>query len=67
MVKNLPAKQEMQVRSSHQEDPLEKEMALQCSWIEDPGGLQSMGSKRGRHDLATKQHQQVFVDAQAFL
>ena len=33
VVKNLPAKQEMQVRSSHQEDPLEKEMALQCSCL----------------------------------
>ena len=24
-------------------------------WIEEPGGLQSMGYKRARHDLATKQ------------
>ena len=36
LVKNLPAKQEMQVRSSHQEDPLEKEMALQCSCLRNP-------------------------------
>ena len=28
VVKNLPAKQEMQVRSWGQEDPLEKEMAI---------------------------------------
>ena len=24
-------------------------------WIEEPGELQSMGCKRARHDLATKQ------------
>ena len=24
-------------------------------WIEEPGGLQSMWSQRGRHDLATAQ------------
>ena len=29
MVKNLPAKQETQVQSLGQEDPLEKEMAIQ--------------------------------------
>ena len=46
-VKNLPAVQERQetwVRSLGQEDPLEKEIA------EEPGGLQSMGSQRVRHD-----------------
>ena len=38
------------------EDPLEKEMATHSSiawripWIEEPGGLQSMGSQRVRHD-----------------
>ena len=31
MVKNLPAMQEMQVRSLGQEDPLEKEMATRSS------------------------------------
>ena len=31
MVKNLPAKQEMQVQSLHWEDPLEKEMATHSS------------------------------------
>ena len=30
-VKNLPAKQETQVRFLHQEDPLEKEMATHSS------------------------------------
>ena len=46
MVKNLPAKEESQVWSLGQEDPLEKEMATRSSslaweipWIEKPGGL----------------------------
>ena len=57
MVKNLPAKQEMQVRSWGQEDPLEKEMATHSSilawetpWTEESGGLQSTGSERVKHD-----------------
>ena len=40
-----------------QEDPLEKEMATHSSmlawripWTEEPGGLQSLGSQRVRHD-----------------
>ena len=56
-VKNLPAMQETQVQSLGQEDPLEKEMATHCRilawrvpWIEEPGGLQSMGSQRVSHD-----------------
>ena len=43
------------------EDSLEKEMAIHYSvlaWeitgIEEPGGLQSIGSQRVRHNLATK-------------
>ena len=50
LVKNLPAKQETQVQSLGQEDLLEKEMATHSStlawkipWMEEPGGLQSMG------------------------
>ena len=57
MVKNLPAMQETWVKSLGQEDPLEKEMAAHSSilarrnpWTEEPGGLQSMGSQRVRHD-----------------
>ena len=45
-VKNLPAKQETQVRSLGREDPLEKGMAMHSSilawrilWTEDPGEL----------------------------
>ena len=51
-VKNLPAMHETQVQSLGREDPLEKGMAT-CSsmlaWrtprIEEPGGLQFMGSQ----------------------
>ena len=57
MVKNLPAMQKTWVQSLDQEDPLEKEMAIhfrilawEIPWIEEPGGLQSMGSQRVRHD-----------------
>ena len=56
-LKHLPATWETWVRSLGQEDPLKKEMATQTSilawripWIEEPGGLQSMGLQRVRHD-----------------
>ena len=56
-MKNPPAMQENQVRCLVGEDPLEKEMATHSSvlaweipWSEEPGGLQSMGSQRVRHD-----------------
>ena len=57
IVKNLPAVQETRVRSLGREDPLEKSMATHSSilaweilWTEEPGGLQSMGSRRVGHD-----------------
>ena len=50
MVKRLPAMRETRVRFLGREDPLEKEMAIHPStlawkipWMEEPGGLQSMG------------------------
>ena len=56
-VKNLPAMQETLVQSLGREDPLEKGMATHSSilawripWTEQPGGLQSVGSQRIRHD-----------------
>ena len=56
-VKNLPAVQKTKVWSLGQEDPLEKEMTTHSSvlawrilWTEEPGGLQSMGSQRVRHN-----------------
>ena len=58
MVKNLPEMQETWVRSLHWEDPLEKEMTTHSSILawrilgtEEPVGLPSMGSHRGRPRL----------------
>ena len=52
LVKNLPAMQEIRVRSLGREDPLEKEMATHFSILaweiprtEEAGGLQSTGSQ----------------------
>ena len=60
MVKRLSTMWETRVRSLGWEDPLKKEMAIHSStlawktpWTEEPGGLQSMGSRRGGHDWAT--------------
>ena len=54
--------QETWVWSLGQENPLEKEMATHSStlaweipWTEEPGELQSMGSWRVGHNLATKE------------
>ena len=56
-LKRLPPTWEIQVRSLGREDPLEKEMVTHSSilawkipWTEEPGGLQSTGSQRVRHD-----------------
>ena len=60
LVKNLPAIRETWVQSLGREDRLEKEMATHSSilawkipWMEEPGGLLSMGLQRVRHDQAT--------------
>ena len=62
MVKNLPAKQEMGIRSLEVpslswEDPLEESMITHSSILawripstEEPGGLQSIGSQIVGHD-----------------
>ena len=57
MVKRLPTMQETRVRPLGWEDPLEKEMATHSStlawrnpWMEEPGGLQSMGPQRVGHN-----------------
>ena len=57
MVKNPPAMQETLVQSLGQEDPLEKGIVTHSSILawripgtEEPGGLQSMGLQRVRHD-----------------
>ena len=57
MVKNLPAMWDTQVQPLGWEDPLEKGMVTHSSilawgipWTEEPGGLQTMGSQRVRHN-----------------
>ena len=70
MVKNLPANagslQKTQVWSLGQEDPLEEETAAHSSiltweipWIEEPGGLQSMGVAK-ELDMTKQRKQQSF-------
>ena len=65
-VAHLPM-QKTRVQSLDWEDPLE-EMATHSSilawripWTEEPGGLQSMGSKRVRYSLGIEQQQQVLL------
>ena len=65
-IKRLPARQETQVQSLGQEDPLEKEMATHSSILackipqtEKPGRLQCMGSQRVGHDWATSHGHQL--------
>ena len=60
VVKNLPVNAGDRVLSFGQEDPLEKEMvthsntlAWKIPWMEEPGGLQSMGLQRVGYDLVT--------------
>ena len=57
MVKCLPTMWESRVQPRGREDPLEKETAPHSStlawkipWMEEPSGLQSMGSQRVGHD-----------------
>ena len=57
MGENLPAIQETWVRSLGWEDPLEEGtethssiFAWRLPWTEEPGGLQSTGLLRVRHD-----------------
>ena len=63
-VKNPPAMQENRVQSLGQEDALEKEMAIhssilawKISWIEEPGGLQSMDSQESDKTEQLNHHQ----------
>ena len=60
MVKHLPTMGETWVQTLGQEDLLEKEIATpsiilawRIPWMEDPGGLQSMGSQRVRHHFTS--------------
>ena len=60
MVNNPPAMQEIWVRTLGWEDPLGRAwhptsvfLPGESPWTEEPGGLQSMGSQRVRHDWVT--------------
>ena len=60
---SLPEMQKTLVWSLGQEGPLEKEMTTHASilawkilWIQEPGGLQSMGLQRIGHDWAINTH-----------
>ena len=62
-VKNLPATWETRVQSLGQEDPLEQEMGIHSNilawripWTEEPGGRQSTGSQKVKHDNVTNTH-----------
>ena len=68
LLKSPPAIQEARVQPLGQEGSLEKEMATHSSilawkipWTEEPGRLQSMGSQRVGHDLATKPQKLILV------
>ena len=65
LVKNLPANpgdKEMQVQSLSQEDSLEERticssiLTWRIPWTEQPGGLQSIGSHRVRHNRSNLAH-----------
>ena len=69
MVKNPPAMQETRHQSLGREDPLEKGMAThssilawRISWMEEPGGLQSMGLQES--DMTYQLNHQHIVDLQ---
>ena len=57
--------QETWVQSLDWEDPLEERathssiLCRKIPQIDEPAGLQSMGSQRARNDLAGKQQQQI--------
>ena len=62
----------MWVQSLAWEDPLEKEMETHSSilawkipWTEEPGGLQSMGSQRVRHECTA--HTRIILYCSLFL
>ena len=70
MEKNLPTMQETCVQSLGWEDPLEKGMATHFSilawripWIEEPGGLQSIGSQLTFSLFAALQTRELCLEA----
>ena len=76
-VKNLPANagstRDMSLTPESESSP-EEGMATHCSslawripWTEEPGGLQSMGSQRARHDWAAQHTSRHSGDEHEFL
>ena len=70
MVENPPVMQQTCNQTLGWEDPLKKEMATHSSilawripWTEKPGGLQSMGFQRARHDFVINIHRMYFLPA----
>ena len=68
MVRSLPAVQETWVQYLYQEDPLERAMATHSSILagripctEDLSRLQSMGSRRVRHDCVTNTSYSTYI------
>ena len=60
--------QELRIQSPSQEDPLEEKMAIHFSifawtipWTEEPGGLQSIGSQRVRHNWRTEHAHRLII------
>ena len=66
VVKNLAAMQEIQIQSLGQEDPLEENMANQCSilawkipWTEEPGS--PWGCKESNTSEVTEQYIHTYI------
>ena len=65
MVKNLPAMQETRVDLWIRKIAWNGHSSILASripWTKEPGGLQSMGSKKVGHDLATNTHTRVITE-----
>ena len=68
VVKKLLGKAETWLQSLGWKYPQEKEMATHSSilaweipWTEEPGGLQSLGSQRVRHDLVAEDEHNINI------
>ena len=66
--------QEIRVWTLGGEDPLEKGMAIHSSilawgipWIEEPGGLHSMGLQRIGHDWAINTYSNTLIESNELL
>jgi len=67
VVKKLPPMQETLVLEKKEMAAHSSVIAWEIPWTEEPGGLQSMGSQRVRHDLVTKHQQRRLSKGTEFL